>query len=130
MQLDGAAPALFPLLIEVQKQVYATMQQSSFIDIEIDVDVELLPILIVVCSSSKESFVRDKIRDAGQLPDYGQERDGIYVLVKPVVEGAYCGYPLHDCFSTRATMLIGRLPFVERREIAKKCSTLVELQET
>ena len=50
------------------------MQHSSFIDVEIDVRVEVLTIQVLMRPTAKQGLISKQVGNAGQVRDYLEER--------------------------------------------------------
>src|SRR5215475_10544178 len=64
MQFYGSSPRFLPLLIQIDKEVQSSMQHAPFVDIEVDMRVEVLTMQIFVRAPTKKCLVGNQIRDA------------------------------------------------------------------
>jgi hypothetical protein len=120
MQLDRATPALLPFLVQVNQQIDAAMQHPPLVDIEVDVDIQSLPIEILVRSSAEQRLVCDQIGDPGQRRHRVEEGTGIDIAVELAVEGADRRHTVDHGFSADCSVLVDRPAAVECGKIGKE----------
>jgi len=76
------------------------MQHSPFIDVEIDVRVEVLSIEVLMRPTAKQGLISKQVGNAGQVKDYLEERFRIDVGIKASIKRADRTDIFYDRFSS------------------------------
>ena len=105
------------------------MQHSPFIDVEIDVRVEVLTIQVLMRATAKEGLIRKQVGNAGQVRDYLEERFRIDVVIKARIKLADRTDIFYHRFASNVPELIHRLFLVETREVPKQPFANLRLKE-
>jgi hypothetical protein len=129
VKLDGAAPRVVPLLVEVEQEVEAAVHPRPLVVVEIDVRVELLPLEVLVRPAAEEGRVAQEVFHARQRRDGLQKLLRLDVLGDAPVEGADLLYLLEDGLAADLAHLVERLLRVEGREVAEHLLGLGRLKK-
>jgi hypothetical protein len=115
-QLQAAAPALFPLRVEVDDQVEPPVPALTGVEIEIHVRIQRHPVTVLVGAAAQVPRVVDQSLDARELADRAQEFRALDGIVQALVGRPDTADAVQRRLAARRAVVAHAVAALERRE--------------